>query len=174
MEFSKKEVQLKIQAPALEKKVKSVAFTGHREIERYADFSARKLYEAAETYVKRGATDFYCGMARGFDLLAGECVLALKKIYPAIRLIAYIPYEKQYEKMNDEEAARYMHLKDCADAEKSKIFFGSYVRWCMTYRDDRLVEAADALIAFLRKNSGGTAYTVRKFLKKKGDEIIYI
>lgn len=169
-----REEQLKIQAPSLEKKITKVAFTGHREVEKYADFSAQKLYEATEAYVKRGATDFYCGMARGFDLLAGECVLSLKKMYPQIRLIAYIPYEKQYEKMNDEEIARYMHLKDCSDEKKSKIFFTSYVPWCMTYRDDRLAEEADALIAFLRKNSGGTAYTVKKFLKKKGDEIVYI
>ena len=173
MEFQKDE-QLKIQYPSLIKKIKSVAFTGHREVEKYPDFSARKLYEATETCIKRGATDFYCGMARGFDLLAGECVLALKKLYPEIRLIAYIPYEKQYEKMTDEEIARYMHLRDCADVKKSKVFFDSYVRWCMTYRDDRLVEAADALIAFLRKEKGGTAYTVKKFLKKKGDEIVYI
>ena len=169
-----KEEQLKIQSPALVKKVKGVAFTGHREVEKYFDFSARKLYEVTESYVKRGATDFYCGMSRGFDLLAGECVLSLKKRYPHIRLIAYIPYEKQYEKMNDEEIARYMHLKDCSDEKKSKVFFPSYVPWCMTYRDDRLVEEADALIAFLRKKSGGTAYTVKKFLKKKGDEIVYI
>ena len=168
------ERQLKIQAPALEKKIKSVAFTGHREVEKYCDFSARKLYEATESYIKRGATDFYCGMARGFDLLAGECVLSLKKLYPHIKLIAYIPYEKQYEKMKEEEIARYMHLRDCADEKKSKVFFDSYVRWCMTYRDDRLVDAADALIAFLRKDKGGTAYTVRKFLKKKGEEIFFI
>lgn len=169
-----KEEQLKIQTPSLKKNIKSVAFTGHREVEKYPDFSARKLYEATEAYIKRGATDFYCGMARGFDLLAGECVLSLKKLYPEIRLIAYIPYEKQYEKMNDGDIARYMHLRDCADEKKSKTFFDSYVRWCMTYRDDRLVEAADALIAFLRKEKGGTAYTVKKFLKKKGDEIVYI
>ena len=87
-----KEEQLKIQSPSLKKKIKSVAFTGHREVEKYPDFSARKLYEATEAYIKRGATDFYCGMARGFDLLAGECVLSLKKLYPEIRLIAYIPY----------------------------------------------------------------------------------
>ena len=168
------ERQLKIHAPALEKKIKSVAFTGHREVEKYCDFSARKLYEATESYIKRGATDFYCGMARGFDLLAGECVWSLKKLYPDIELVAYIPFETQYETMTDEEIARYMHLKDCADPLLSETFFDSYVRWCMTYRDDRLVEAADALIAFLRKEKGGTAYTVKKFLKKKGDEIVYI
>ena len=38
----------------------------------------------------------------------------------------------------------------------------------------RQLDAADALIAFLRKDKGGTAYTVRKFLKKKGEEIVFI
>lgn len=172
--MEKQEKQLKIELLQLEKPIKSVAFTGHREIEKYPDFSARKLYEAVENCIKLGATDFYCGMARGFDMLAGECVLSLKKLYPQIRLIAYVPYEKQYEKMNDEEIARYMHLKDNADPTLSKTFFEEYTRWCMSYRNDRLAEAADTLIAFLRKEKGGTAYTVKKFLRAKGDRVIYL
>ena len=44
----------------------------------------------------------------------------------------------------------------------------------MSYRNDRLVEAADTLIAFLRKDRGGTAYTVKKFLREKGERVIYL
>lgn len=166
--------QLKIEQTELPENIRRVAFTGHRDLKKYPDFSALKLYEAAEKCILRGAKEFYCGMARGFDLLAGECVLSLKKLYSDIKLVAYIPFETQYETMTDEEIARYMHLKDCADPLLSETFFDSYVRWCMTYRDDRLVEKADVLIAFLREEKGGTAYTVKKFLRKKGDAVLYV
>ena len=63
--MEKQEKQLKIELLQLEKPIKSVAFTGHREIEKYPDFSARKLYEAVENCIKLGATDFYCGIQGG-------------------------------------------------------------------------------------------------------------
>lgn len=164
--------QMKIQFSVFDEPIKRVAFTGHRDLEKYADFSAKKLYETIEECIEHGATEFYCGMARGFDLLAAECVLSLKKLYPNIKLAAYVPYEKQYEKMNDEEIARYSHVVKYADKELSKVFFENYVKWCMAYRNDRLADVADVLICFLRKERGGTAYTVKKFIKKKGDRVI--
>lgn len=164
--------QLKIEECAFPKNATRAAFSGHRDLEKYPDFSAKKLYEAVEECILHGVSEFYCGMARGFDLLAGECVLALQKIYPQIKLAAYVPFEGQYTSMNDEEIARYNHLLRHSDPVLSKTFFESYVKWCMTYRNDRLVEQADVLISFLRKEKGGTAYTVRKFLQKKGEAII--
>ena len=98
--------QLKIEQTELPENIRRVAFTGHRDLKKYPDFSALKLYEAAEKCILRGAKEFYCGMARGFDLLAGECVLSLKKLYPDIKLVAYIPFETQYETMTDEEIAK--------------------------------------------------------------------
>lgn len=169
-----KNEQLKMEKFVLPEKAENVAFSGHRDILKYPDFSPVKLYEAVETCIKNGATRFYCGMARGFDLLAGECVVTLQKIYPRVKLIAYIPHEKQYLSMNDEEVARYTALIRRCDPVLSKTFFESYVKWCMTYRNDRLVEKADVLIAFLREKSGGTAYTVKKFLQKKGDAVLYV
>lgn len=168
------ETQLKMPQFEFPENLYRVAFSGHRDLKKHSDFSAQKLFEAVEKCIQKGAKEFYCGMARGFDLLAAECVLSLQKIYPDIKLVAYIPFEKQYEKMNDEEIARYMHIKKHADPALSKTFFETYVKWCMTYRNDRLVEKADVLIAFLREKKGGTAYTVKKFIQKKGDNVIYL
>ena len=58
-------------------KQKSVAFTGHRRI----PSEVRKtLADAVKTKAKllyaMGITDYYCGMAIGFDLLAAEVVLS--------------------------------------------------------------------------------------------------
>ena len=59
-------------------KLKSVAFTGHRRI---PSEELNVLRNAVRTKVKllyaMGITDYYCGMAVGFDLLAAEVVLSL-------------------------------------------------------------------------------------------------
>ena len=69
--------------------LQSCAFSGHREIPE--DLDVRKLKEIIRDLAGRGATTFYFGGARGFDLLAAECVLALKKEMPEVTLVACIP-----------------------------------------------------------------------------------
>ena len=72
----------------LSEKSKSLAFTGHRTIpvERQNEIRAR-LQQAVLLACKSGITNFYSGMAIGFDLMAAETVLSLKGRYPDIRLL---------------------------------------------------------------------------------------
>ena len=76
-------------------KEKTVAFSGHR-TNRIAKFTAdrEKLFRevafdtfaAIESYcIKKGYDTFLSGMCEGFDLIAAEEVLNLKKRYPHIR-----------------------------------------------------------------------------------------
>ena len=60
--------------------ISACAFTGHRSLEK--DFSEKKLKEEIERVISMGVTDFYNGMAMGFDLIAAETVLSLKKKNP--------------------------------------------------------------------------------------------
>lgn len=151
--------------------IKSCAFTGHRNIGE--DFSPKLLWETIENYAKKGVVDFYNGMAQGFDLLAAEATLLLKKSYPQIRLIACIPCYNQEKSYSDTDKARYVSILQRAD---EKILLSeNYHRGCMLMRNQYMVEHADALIAYCKKEKGGAAYTVKYCQKKYPEkEIIYV
>ena len=161
--------QLRIKTQKIE--IKSCAFIGHRTIEE--DFSPKKLWETIERYIQNGATDFYNGMAQGFDLLAAEATLMLKRRYPKVRLIACIPCYNQERAYSDTDKARYVAILQKAD---EKILLSEeYHRGCMLIRNQYMVDHADALIAYSKKETGGAAYTVKYCQKKYPEkEIIYI
>jgi len=144
-----------------EKNIKVCAFTGHRELPK--DFSKKKLKQAVISMIEKGADTFLCGMALGFDLLAAETVLTLKKKYPSIRLVACIPcldQNKYYSKIDNK---RYEKALDKAD--ERAVLAERYFNGCMHQRNKYMAERADALIAYCKKDSGGTYYTVKTFKK---------
>lgn len=60
-------------------KANSVAFSGHRTIaEDRKDEIRKKLRGKIRLLYAMGITNFYCGMALGFDMLAAEEVISLK------------------------------------------------------------------------------------------------
>ena len=75
-----------------------------------------------------GITNFYCGMALGFDMLAAEEVISLKVELPNLKLIAVIPYDGQND-IEDELAEEILSGKVKKDMEvtvtvhKEKIVF---------------------------------------------------
>ena len=150
---------------------KSCAFTGHRSF--YDGFSAVKLKSEIEKIISRGAEVFYNGMAIGFDLLAAETVLELKKSYPQIRLILCIPCYGQEQNFSAADKERYVSIFNRAD---EKIILSShYYKGCMLARNRYMADQADALIAYCVKEKGGAAYTVKYFQKHRPDkEIIFI
>lgn len=151
--------------------LKSCVFTGHRGLG--ADFSEEALILAVEGVIARGVTDFYNGMAVGFDLAAAEVVLKLKKKYPQIRLIACIPCYNQEKHYDDKDKKRYAKLVKKAD-ERVQLA-DEYYTGCMLVRDKYMVERADIMITYCKRNTGGTAYTVRHFKKvRPGREIIFL
>lgn len=153
------------------RKVSACAFTGHRDLD--ADFSEKALREETEKLILRGVTDFYNGMAMGFDLIAAETVLKLKKKYPKIRLIACIPCYNQERGFTDKDKKRYVKILKKAD-EKVQLA-DEYYRGCMQVRDKYMAERADVMIAYCKKETGGAAYTVRCFKRvHKNGEIIFL
>lgn len=144
------------------------AFSGHRLLGQ--DFDRALLERIAEGIMKRGYRTFLCGMAKGFDLVAAETVLKLKGMYDA-ELIACIPYEGQAEYFSLSDRERYENiLKYCS---QKIIFSEKYKRWCMHARDRFMAENCSSLICYLRKNSGGTFYTVN-YARRQGVKIIEI
>ncbi len=162
-----KQLRIKLE----EKQIKSCAFTGHRKIDK--DFSPKRLWDSIEMLVKSGVTDFYNGMAQGFDLLAAEATLMLKKQYPQIRLIACIPCYHQEKSYIDTDKARYAAILQKAD--ENILLSENYFRGCMLVRNQYMVDHADVLIAYHNQEKGGAAYTVKYCQKKYPDkEIIYV
>ena len=88
------------------------ALTGHRELPE--NFDVNRLYDLLEAAVRDGYDTFYCGMARGFDLIALDCLVALGRKYP-LRLIACIPYEGQENSFSFETKKKYRDLLEWCD-----------------------------------------------------------
>jgi uncharacterized phage-like protein YoqJ len=145
------------QAPA-----QTCAFTGHREL--YDGFSKLKLTMAVRRLAQEGVHTFYNGMAMGFDLLAAETVLALKKEYPQLKLVACIPCYNQEKNFSDEDKKRYVQILKRADEQV--LLSEKYYRGCMQVRDQYMVDRADVLVCYCIKETGGAAYT-KKYCQKK-------
>ena len=73
-------------------KIKTCCFTGHRKIPpaQYQKIAQRLKLEI-EALIKRCVVYFGVGGALGFDTIAAEAVLELRKKYPQIRLILVSP-----------------------------------------------------------------------------------
>ena len=149
----------------------SCAFTGHRNLN--ADFSLKELKIKIEGLIKeKKVNTFYCGMAMGFDLYAGEIVAKLKKKYP-VRLIACVPYYGQEKGYLEDYKKRYVKLLKACDEQV--LLSEKYYRGCLLQRNRYMVDNSQFLICYLREQMGGTFYTVKYFKKKYGEEnIIYL
>lgn len=152
-------------------KIKTCIFTGHRQLDK--DFSARKLKKEIKTLILDGVDTFLCGMAMGFDLIAGETVLSLKKRFPFIRLVACIPCYNQEKYFPEQDKKRYVAI--LKKTEEQVFVSETYFKGCMQKRDTYMAERADVMITYCKKTVGGTAFTVKTFGKLKPfAKIIYL
>ena len=142
--------------------MKTCALTGHRSLP--PDFNANAVYDMLETLIREGYDEFYCGMAEGFDLIALDCLVALKGRYH-VRVVACIPFEGQEKAFAPMEKKKYRDL--LAWCEQKIVLFPSYRNGCYLVRDRYMVDRADALLAYCTREKGGSAYTV-KYANEKG------
>ena len=115
---------------------------------------------------------FYgAGGALGFDTLAAQTVLDMKKEYPQLRLILVLPCEDQTREWRSEDIAVYENIKRRSD----KVVYVSreYTPDCMHRRNRHLVDHSGTCICYLTRDSGGTAYTV-DYARKKGLHVVNI
>ena len=149
--------------------MQSCAFTGHRTLEKKV--TRQIVQDRIELLVKEGITTFYCGLAMGFDLLAGEAVLELKKEYPFLRLIGCVPCEGQEKNFSPKDKLRYQAVRGACN--EVVVLYNEYRPWCFHARNDYMCENADMALAYLTKETGGTAYTVQAF-KKAGKPVVFL
>lgn len=150
------------QLTILQNNIKTCAFTGHRLLEE--DFSLKQLKKVIKEVILRGVDTFYVGMAMGFDLYAAETVLSLQKKYKNIKLIACIPCYNQEKNFSSADKKRYTKILKKVDEQV--LVSENYYNGCMQKRDIYMADRADILIAYLKKDTGGTAFTVKYFQKK--------
>lgn len=141
------------------------ALTGHRDLPE--NFDVNKVYDALETLIREGYTSFLCGMARGFDLLALQCLADLKQRYH-VRIEACIPYAGHGNGLPPEERKKHHELLTWCD--EHTVLAPAYYNGCMLARDRYMVDKCDVVLAYCTRDMGGTAYTV-KYARTKGKEV---
>ena len=151
-------------------RAKTCCFTGHRSLssEEKLKVSVR-LRKTIGEQIKTGVVFYGAGGALGFDALAAQTVLDMKKEYPQLRLILVLPCEDQTRGWRSEDIAVYEDIKRRSD----KIVYVSraYTPDCMHRRNRHLVDHSGTCICYLTSSTGGTAYTV-DYARRRGLRII--
>ena len=153
-------------------KEKTVCFTGHRTIPLLKKWKIeKKLKEALEALIEEGYCYFGAGGALGFDTIAAQTVLSLKKKHPEIRLILVLPCKNQTRGWEEKDVSVYESIIEQAD----KVVYTQehYDRGCMFKRNRHLVDNSSVCVAYLTEEKGGTAYTVN-YANQKGVKVINV
>ena len=152
-------------------KEKSCCFSGHRVITGSLEQIVGVLTAEIKKAIESGFENFIFGGAAGFDTEAAYTVLKLKKEYPNIKLIAYIPYRDYLQRL-EKKNERYI-LNAILKADKIEFIAEHYFRGCMQMRNRKMADDSKSIICYLRKNSGGTFYTFN-YAVKSGLEVVKI
>jgi len=138
-------------------------FTGHRDLPKKGSPEYAALLLALEHAVHdaaaEGCTRFLVGGAKGFDLLAGEWILALKKIDPSVSLAVYVPHRGQANAFSLADQKRYEAL--LCGADEVLVLSEAYYPGCMRERNARMVSDSQFCIAYVRKKPSGSAQTMQ-------------
>ena len=149
---------------------RTCCFTGHRQIplEKRAEI-AGQLERVIVSLYQRGIRFYGAGGALGFDCLAAQTVLRLRKGCPGMKLILVLPCLTQTRGWPAVDVAEYERIKGLAN----KVVYTSqaYTAGCMHKRNRHLVDNSSVCVCYLTKDSGGTAYTVR-YARERGLEVI--
>lgn len=140
-------------------KGKTCCFSGHRNIPENEYIELKKeLRELVSIFAKRGIIYFGCGGARGFDLLAAETVLEMKRYYPDIRLIMVYPCKNQTRFWNSKDIETYNMIKHKCD--KCVYISEEYTSNCLMMRNKHLVNNSRYCICYFTGINSGTSFTV--------------
>ncbi len=151
-------------------KEQTCCFTGHRKISPFEVGCLRSaLKKAIVNKIEEGVLYFGAGGALGFDTLAAQAVIELRKTYPDIKLILVLPCPDQDKFWDERDKKIYEEIK--SEADKITVVEPHYTRDCMHKRNRHLVDCSAHCICYKKENKGGTAYTV-SYAEKKGLDII--
>lgn len=145
----------------------AAAFSGHRSLQQQSEEELReKVRKQIKSLYAKGVYAFFNGMALGFDMLAAEELISLKKELPYLIFVAVVPFRGQSDRWQVESRDRWATILKKAD---QVIFVSdSYFDRCFLKRNDFMIDRVGHLICYYDgKPFGGTAYTYRKAKTKK-------
>lgn len=136
----------------------------------YIDFE-NALYKEIFSAYSCGVKTFTSGMAMGFDIIAAETVLSLRRAKPDVRLVCAIPFRNQAKDFPSDWQQRYVDILNAAD----EIIYvcEEYNRGCYFKRNKYMVDNSDMVITWFDGRTGGTANTI-EYAKRKGRSVINI
>ena len=141
-------------------KQKTCCFTGHRILPKEEREQIRaRLARAIRNLYEEGYRHFVAGGALGFDTVAAETVLAFRRHYPDITLTLMLPCADQDARWTDGERAIYTAQKQAAD--EVITLADRYFDGCMQKRNQAMVDASSACIAYMTRLRSGAGQTVR-------------
>lgn len=151
---------------------RTCCFTGHRELPlSKREKIAHKLEQTVTALIRSGVRYFGAGGARGFDTLAAQTIIKLRKKYPHIKLILVLPCHSQTRGWREDDIKAYETIKAAAD--KVKYISEEYTWDCMHKRNRHLVDHSGVCVCYLTESRGGTAYTVN-YAKTQRLEVINV
>ncbi len=142
----------------------NIAFTGHRIYDPNSLERPLLDYILEQSTLSGGVLTFWCGMALGFDMAAGEAVIEAQRRGADVRLNCVIPFEGHGKYLKGEELQLYQQL--IASSHRVITLADNYSRDVFHRRNDYLLEQADMVLAYHNgTKKGGTAYTIRHATK---------
>ena len=149
--------------------MKACSFTGHRVIEPRHYGRLDNLLDRAIAYAYgEGCRRFFVGGAIGFDTLAARRIIFFRMTHPDAELHIIAPCKDQCDGWSEVQIAMYEYT--LSEANTVEYLFDSYTKDCMRLRNQRLVDLADIVIAYVSRYNSGAAQTVR-FAEKTGKTI---
>lgn len=94
--------------------------------------------------INRGYLYFGAGGALGFDTMAEQAVLSLKREYPQIKLILVLPCKSQVNSWSNEDKEVYLEI--ISKADKVVCTSQEYYRGCMQKRNRYLVDNSSVCV----------------------------
>lgn len=141
-------------------KIPACCFTGHRHIPpAHIAPLTEELDAALRAFYQLECRTFLAGGALGFDTLAAERVLEMKRTYPDVRLVLLLPCRDQCRGWPPAAVARYRRILAAADGVE--YIREAYDARVMQDRNMALVARADGCLCYLENPSSGTGQTVR-------------
>ncbi len=134
-------------------------FTGHRDIPVAALPGLReRLDDCLYALIDEGIYRFRAGGARGFDRLAAEQVLEMRRRFDFVQLELILPCHGQSRGWPEDDQLAYRRIM--AEADRVVFLQERYTDGCMHRRNLQLLAGSDVCVAYQTHPGGGTGFTV--------------
>lgn len=153
-------------------KEQTACFAGHTEIRYSKKETEEKTYQTIIHLTSSGYRYFGVGGTRGYDAMAAKTVIALKPLFPQIRLIIVLPFPDQYKQergWKKQEIEEHYSLLAAAD---KVVYISQECSGGMYFRKiKRLVDASSVCVVYLTEANSDISQ-MANYARSKGVEVV--